>query len=206
MALIRSPWIGIATGAALWFALFSPAFPTTRLIHGHFFWTGMVFSTVLLAAMAYLAQEGQWGRILHFERRWVALGLVHAVFLYGLSRLGVFLMVELFGTPVVHYIEQIYSTRSQLPPAVVAGLLLIIAPAEELVWRGWVQDKLGLPLATAIYCLIHLPAFNPPLLVAALVLGLHWGFLYKRTGSLVAGLVSHLAWDVTIFCLLPIRL
>lgn len=115
-------------------------------------------------------------------------------------------MTEVFGDPIRDYLQQIYSTRSQLPLWVIGLLLLIIAPAEELVWRGWVQDKVGLPIASLIYCLIHLPALNPPLLVAALVLGLHWGILYRRTGSLVPGLISHLSWDVAVFCVFPIRI
>jgi membrane protease YdiL (CAAX protease family) len=206
----------LAVALALWFLMFSPLTAPTRWLHDHAFWPAMSGSAGLLAIWAMRAQRGEWkSRILRVEPKLVALGLVHAVGLYALSRLGVFLMLTLFGNPVADYLRQIYSTRTQLPLWVVGTLLaLLIAPAEEIFWRGWVQDHFqrtrgatqGWILTSLIYCGVHVSALNPPLLLAALVLGVHWGYLYRRTESLVPGLVSHLIWDVSIFALFPVEI
>jgi membrane protease YdiL (CAAX protease family) len=66
--------------------------------------------------------------------------------------------------------------------------------------------RTALVASIALYCLVHVWAQNPMLLVAALVLGAHWSYLYYRFRSLVPGLVSHALWDVAIFVLLPVPL
>ena len=82
-----------------------------------------------------------------------------------------------------------YVTKAELNPAVI-GLLLffIMGPAEEIYWRGFVQETLtgrfgrttGLLVTSAIYALVHIFAFNFMLLIAAAVCGLFWGLLYLR--------------------------
>ena len=91
-------------------------------------------------------------------------------------------------------------------------LLLIIGPAEELFWRGFVQCSLsarwGADAAFAVtlvlYTVIHVWAFNVMLLLAALVVGGCWGLLYRlRPQALPALIVSHAVWDVCAFVLFP---
>jgi hypothetical protein len=62
-----------------------------------------------------------------------------------------------------------------------------------------------LATVVALYCLMHICALNPMLLIAALVLGAHWSYLYWRFGSLVPGIASHALWDVTIFVIFPVQ-
>jgi len=204
---------GIAVAAALWFALFSPSTELTRTLHGRYFWVGMSGATALLGAYTLVVQRASLRRLFRPSTRFVVIGAVHAVFLYGLSRLGVWIMATFFGW-VMPQIQAIYATRSQLDARTIAMLLvLVIAPMEEVFWRGLVLDKLlavyparaALITAIALYCLVHVSALNPMLLVAALVLGAHWSYLYFRFGSLVPGLVSHALWDVAIFVILPVR-
>jgi hypothetical protein len=149
-----------------------------------------------------------------FELRFVIWGLLHALFLYGLSRLGVFLITEIFPGARPQ-LEAIYATREQLDSAVIAALLvLFIAPCEEIFWRGLVLEELlarfssryALGIATGLYTAVHIWAMNPMLLLAAFVLGAHWCLLYFKFKSLVPGLISHLLWDVMIFVAFPIAL
>jgi len=217
------PWLAVGLGAALWFLMFAPFTELTQTIHSQHFWPAMTASTLILSALAIRAQRDHLRQMVSWTPRLIGVGILHSIFLYGLSRLGVFLMLQIFGEGVSKYLNQIYSTRDQLPTPVIAALLfLVIAPAEELVWRGWVQDSLARSLnqnrtpasagkiawlvTSLIYCGIHAPALNPPLLLAALVLGIHWGYLYFRFGSLIPGLVSHALWDVAIFAIFPVKL
>jgi membrane protease YdiL (CAAX protease family) len=203
---------GICIAAFLWFMMFSHFPPIAVVIHTQYFWYAMTFSTILLSCFSLYTQRDSLKKIFAFEWKYVWIGILHAVILYGMSRLGVYIFSQVF-TGVMPQIESIYQTRSQLSPTIIAPLLFfIIAPAEEIFWRGFVQNKLmekyGLTKGTVIgiilYSGVHIWALNPMLLLAALVLGVHWSFMYRRFGSIVPGVISHALWDTAIFVVLPV--
>jgi hypothetical protein len=109
-------------------------------------------------------------------------------------------------------IEEIYRL-GVLRPRHEIGIRLaaIIGPAEELFWRGLVQQLLmerfgrwrGAALAAGAYGGVHVVTGNFTLLGAAGVAGLHWCALYAAGAPLGALIVSHSAWDVWIFLLQP---
>ena len=101
-----------------------------------------------------------------------------------------------------------------------SGLLLGIALAEEIVWRGLVVHKLserfgarrGWLFAVLLYSLASLPTaytlrtpagYNPLLVLATLGCGIVWTFLAVRVGRLVPGMFSHMAF--TYFSALQFR-
>jgi len=197
-----------------WFLLFSPWTALSSAIHAAYFWYGMTAATTALGVLTLVRQRTKYARLFAFEPRFIGWGVAHAIFLYGLSRLGVYLMTEVFSG-VAPMLESIYATRYQLDPAVIAGLLvLVIAPFEEIFWRGLVLEELlvilpsryALWIAIGLYSIVHIWAMNPMLLLAAFVLGAHWSLLYWRFKSLVPGLVSHALWDVLIFVVFPVPL
>lgn len=91
--------------------------------------------------------------------------------------------------------------------------LIVLAVAEELVWRGWVQAELSVALgprrAWALGALLYAAAYsptlvtlsdpdagyNPVLVLGALGCGLCWAFSRERTGRLTPGLFSHAAFS-----------
>lgn len=197
-----------------WFLLFSPWTEISDSIHNEYFWYGMTAATATLGILTLVRQREKFRRLFAFEMRFVVWGLIHAGFLYGLSRLGVFLMTEIFSG-VAPQLEAIYSTRYQLDPAIIAAMLiLVIAPFEEIFWRGLVLEELlavlpsryALWIAIGLYSIVHMWAMNPMLLLAAFVLGAHWSLLYWKFKSLVPGLISHAVWDVLIFVVFPVPL
>jgi hypothetical protein len=210
----RSLVLPVCVAFIFWFLLFSPWTEISRAIHAEYFWFAMTLATTTLGVFTLLLQRHKLARMFAFEPRFVLWGLLHALFLYGLSRLGVFLITEIFPAARPQ-LEAIYSTRDQLDSAVIAALLvLFIAPCEEIFWRGLVLEELlakfssryALAIATGLYTAVHIWAMNPMLLLAALVLGAHWCLLYFRFKSLVPGLISHMLWDVMIFVAFPIAL
>ena len=108
--------------------------------------------------------------------------------------------------------------KTGMPPYVIALLLLLlICPAEELFWRGYVQRTLARVLSgkwaadlafivtTAVYALVHVWSFNFMLVMAALVAGAVWGFIYRLCPkALPALIVSHALWDALVFVIMPI--
>jgi membrane protease YdiL (CAAX protease family) len=211
---LRALAFPISLALLFWFLLFSPWTDLSVMIHEEYFWFGMTAATMTLGIWTLVRQRHKFTRLFAFEMRFVMWGLLHAVFLYGLSRLGVYLLTEIFSG-VGPQLESIYATRFQLDPAIIAVLLvLIIAPFEEIFWRGLILEELqtvlpsryALWIAIGLYSIVHIWAMNPMLLLAAFVLGAHWSLLYWKFKSLVPGLISHAVWDVLIFVVFPVQL
>ena len=213
-ASLRPLALPVILAFLFWFLLFSPWTDLSVTIHEEYFWYGMTAATTSLGVLTLVRQRKKLDRLFRFEWMFVFWGLVHAVFLYGLSRFGVYLLTGIFPE-VVPQLGAIYATRYQLDPAIIAALLIfVIAPFEEIFWRGLVLEELqgalsprsALWTAIGLYSIVHIWAMNPMLLLAAFVLGAHWSLLYWKFRSLVPGLVSHAVWDVLIFVVFPVPL
>ena len=110
--------------------------------------------------------------------------------------------------------EDVYAFKTGLPVGVIGLLLLFpISPAEEIFWRGLLQNGFvakfgrlsGYVMTTLAYSLVHLPTFNYPLMLVALIAGLAWGALLLKTNSLTPGVISHVIFNEMIFVILPIN-
>ena len=141
----------------------------------------------------------------------MALGLASAATLYGTFRIG-----DAFARRFVPggdaQIRDIYTLRTLRPrPEIAARLATIIGPAEELFWRGLVQQSLmdragrwrGAALAAMAYGGVHIVTGNFTLFGAAGIAGAHWCLLYAAGVPLGALVVSHVTWDVWIFLVQP---
>lgn len=202
----------LAVAALLWFYMFSPW--TSGLTN---FWLTMTASALALTCLALLFSPEKLPKV--EKPLWQLLaGILIALFLWGVFWVGdrVSSLIFDFARPEV---DSIYSMKTGLPPAAIAVLLLlVIGPAEEFFWRGYVQrtmeklldgrkwprDKAFLVTAL-IYALVHIWSFNFMLVMAALVAGCVWGFLYRlRPQMLPALIVSHALWDALVFVWMPI--
>ena len=196
----------MAVAAGLWFVMFSPW--TAPHIN---FWYTMTTSAVVLTTLATLSCR-ECVTTLRFTLGQIVAGVAIAAVLWAVFWVGdkVSQLMFSFARPEV---DMIYGMKTGTDPVVVGLLLLlIIGPAEELFWRGFVQRSLsarwGADAAFAVtlvlYTVIHVWAFNVMLLLAALVVGGCWGLLYRlRPQALPALIVSHAVWDVCAFVLFP---
>lgn len=199
-------WGPVVVAAVLWFVMFSPW--TAPYVN---FWYTMTFSAVVLTTLATLSCR-ECVTTLRFTLGQIVAGVAIAAVLWAVFWVGdkVSQLMFSFARPEV---DMIYGMKTGTDPTVVGLLLLlIIGPAEELFWRGFVQRGLsarwGADAAFAVtlvlYTVIHMWAFNVMLLLAALVVGGCWGFLYRlRPQALPALIVSHAVWDVCAFVLFP---
>ena len=200
----------ILVAAGLWFFMFSPW--TAGLTN---FWLTMTASALLLIFMAWrLGRDSQFSIFnFQFSIYQLLLGLALAAALWGVFWVGDKLSSLLFGF-ARGQVDSIYDMKTGLQPWLIALLLfLIIGPAEELFWRGFIQHELslrwgenwGFVATTAIYTLIHLWSFNFMLIMAALVCGIVWGGIYRlKPKWLPALVVSHAVWDACVFVVFPI--
>jgi len=143
----------------------------------------------------------------------LGLGLLSGLLLFGATRAFLWLfcggltdalcapMAELFGRFQPH----------GLGPALVLGLL--VAPAEELFWRGvvqaWLAGRFGAERALALAVLaaagVALASGEPLLALATLPTYAVWGALAAWRGSLVPALVSHATWTLLVAAFLAPR-
>ncbi len=141
----------------------------------------------------------------------LALGLALAVPLYAGARGLLWAGCGGLGTslcaPLAAMFER-FDTRALLPALVLA---LLVAPAEELFWRGVVQQRLvarlgpwrGVALATALAVAASLATGEPFLALATAPSYAAWGALAAWRRSLAAPIVCHAAWTLLIAVIWP---
>ena len=187
----------LALGVGAAFAAFGLTFRGPR----EKFWDRMTATGLALGAVALTAdRESRRARVGPAE---VALGLASAAALYGIFRVGDAVAREVMPRGGEE-IGDIYALRSLRPrEELVARLALVIGPAEELFWRGFVQRRAGYLAATALYGGAHVVTENATLVGAATVAGAYWGLLRALGLPLGALIVSHVAWDIWIFLIAP---
>lgn len=198
----------VAVAAFLWFLMFSPW--TSEWVN---FWTMMSCSAAILITLSFCFRKNSWKEDIRFDLPNVLGGVVLALFLWGVFWVGdkVAAWMFDFARPQV---ELIYGMKDgENPWHLILLLLLLIGPAEEIFWRGYIQKRLsnrwnpnvGLVVTTLIYALVHIWSFNFMLIMAALVVGAAWGLAYRLfPKNLGAILISHALWDVAVFVLFPI--
>ena len=173
------------------------------------FWQRMTLTGLSLGSLA-LATSAP-ARRTRIGPREVALGLASAAVLYVTFRVG-----DRFARRVVPggdaEIRDIYTLRMLRPKEEIAvRLATVIGPAEELFWRGLVQEALmarfgrwpGAALAAMAYGGVHIVTGNFTLFGAAGIAGAHWCALYAAGVPLGALVVSHVTWDIWIFLVQP---
>ena len=179
------------------------------------FWYWMSSNLLVLLTLVFVLDKvnGQEIRRDLSERvgQKVFLGIAAAIALFAVFYVGnilIRLMFEMAGEGI----KNVYSFKQEAAPIRIGLLmLLIIGPGEELFWRGYLQRRLGMKfgkmsgfiLATVLYTAVHLATGNLVLVLAALICGLFWGWLYMRYKSMTINIISHTVWDIGVFLLLP---
>jgi len=187
----------LALGVAAAFAAFGLTFRGPR----ERFWDRMTATGLALGALA-LATDRD-ARRARIGPREVVLGLGAAAGLYGIFRAGDPIARQMMPRGADE-IGDIYALRSLKPKEeLVARLALIIGPAEELFWRGFVQSRAGYLTSTLLYGGAHVVTENWTLLGAATIAGAYWGLLRAVRLPMGALVVSHVAWDIWIFLIAP---
>lgn len=205
--MMRRVVLTIILATVLWTVMFSP----WTAPHVNFWWM-MTASACSLTLLSSLFAPGWWKRISITPSN-IFYGILIAVALWGVFWLGDKLSQLLFdfARPQV---DTIYGMKDGESPWLLTVLLLfLIGPAEEIFWRGYVQQALsqrwnpnvGFVVTTLVYALVHAGSFNFMLVMAAMVAGAAWGLLYRFFPErFTAIVISHALWDVAVFIWFPI--
>ena len=209
----------LSIAVILWFLMFSPW--TSSHLN---FWLTMSFAAVSLTSLAIVFSPEEERKSLIGVKglsgteliKQILTGLVLAGILWFVFWVGDKISQMLFGFARPQ-VDSVYAMKEGLPSWLIALLLLlVIGPAEEIFWRGFIQrnaagffkkgagDKAFL-FTIAFYTFVHLWSCNFMLIMAAMVAGCVWGFLYRlRPDMLPALIVSHAVWDALVFIVFPI--
>ncbi len=175
------------------------------------FWLEMSVSVAVLAFISLLTWS-QYDQLAGLTPRNVTIGVLSALALYGLFWFGNFVITSLIPFAESEIADVYGNTGSAALPVIGILLFLVIGPGEEVFWRGTVQKRLeenygklfGVLAGAGLYSMVHLWSFNLTLVLAALVAGLFWGWIYAREKELAPVIVSHSVWSVLIFLILPV--
>lgn len=195
---------------------------------GRDFWLIVGVPTVVLAAIAvWRARRDdelrewvrpQWG---DFTRGFLA-AIVLVVGAHAFARLvmppGSWRRIWL-----VSIYAQIGGPQTLQDHALLVGVaILVLAAAEELLWRGLVTTLLAERFgsrtawiwAAVLYAIAHLPtmwslrslggALNPVLPIAALAVGLVFGAMARKLGRLTPGILAHALFDWCVVMMFPL--
>ncbi len=192
---------------ALWALMFSPL--TAPSVN---FWWTMTASALALASLATLYRPAWLGEA-RLRPADVCAGIAMAALLWCVFWLAGKLAAMLFDF-ASRQVESVYALKDGQPLWLISLLmLLVIGPAEEVYWRGYVQRSLSLRLGrwgalavtALVYALVHASSLNLMLTLAALVVGGAWGLFYaffpRRLGTLM---VAHAVWDFAVFVWFPL--
>jgi membrane protease YdiL (CAAX protease family) len=195
----------LGAGLAAAYAAFGLTFRGPRRA----FWDRMTATGVILGGLA-LAAEPELRRT-RIRPRDLAAGLAAAAGLYALFLAGDRATRALLPMSE-REIGDIYALQDLRPRGELAArLALVIGPAEELFWRGFVNRRLGrrlgrwpgAALGAAAYGGAHVATGNFTLFGAAGVAGAYWSALAAAGMPMGALVVSHAAWDVWTFLVRP---
>lgn len=215
---MKRVWLLVLLAFLLWTLMFSP----WTAPYVPFWWTMAVSAFVLttLSLLAGRSEEFRSSGVRDFLKKLLEnlpqdllLGLVIAIALWCIFWVGneVSQWLFPFARPQVNLI---YGMKVGESPLLISLLLLLlIGPAEEIFWRGYVQRRLsqhyspnvGFLLATACYTLVHVASLNFMLVMASMVCGIAWGGLYRLFPQRFPAIVlSHALWDAAVFVWFPI--
>jgi membrane protease YdiL (CAAX protease family) len=173
------------------------------------FWQRMTHTGLALGTLALATEKDLRGTRVHPSD--VGLGLASAGALYAIFGAGD-RMARRLVPGGGEQIEEMYALRALRPMGELAGrLALVIAPAEELFWRGLVQRRMArragpwpaAAAATAAYAGAHVITGNLTLTGAAGVAGAFWSALTAAGAPMGALIVCHAVWDIWIFLIAP---
>ena len=175
------------------------------------FWLEMSLSISALVLMSLVFNRDNF-KIGRLTIRHILIGIFSAIALYIIFYLGNIITGFLFPFKDSQVLS-VYSNRSN-GNLIWIGLLLlfVIGPGEEIYWRGFIQNTLskkmgetkGYIISVLLYAGVHIITGNVMLVIAALVCGIYWGWLYKKEQSLLPVIISHAIWDLTIFVIFPL--
>ncbi|WP_096201152.1 CPBP family intramembrane glutamic endopeptidase [Bacillus sp. FJAT-45350] len=171
------------------------------------FWILFPLSLFVLSVYALTRER----LLLELQNHILWLGFVSGFLLYGVFAFGKW-FIAWSGIPLLEQLEALYQLVQPVSLWNYLFLFLIIIPGEELFWRGLVVKRLSMKFSPMLsvsvgalfYASAHIYSGTILLVVAALLAGFVWGWIYLRTRSIWVAIFSHLVFDLFLLVVWPL--
>lgn len=172
------------------------------------FWFVFALSMLILLVIAVIKEKFNFKLP---SRDAIIIGFSSGFLLYLLFWVGKFLL-DVLNLELINEIGVLYSKVGLTEWWHYLLLFLIVIPAEEVFWRGYIQKRLsfyfgpkkGIIYATLLYASANIYADSTLLIISAIVAGLIWGALYQWKKSLWVTVISHLIFNLMLLVLFPL--
>jgi membrane protease YdiL (CAAX protease family) len=178
-------------------------------------WTANTIVVGALGALSFVAGDIRWGGdgTTSAAITWLGIGLAAGVLLYAATR--AFMAVAGRWPPLARQTDAIYGNRGSISlPAALLTSGLVVAPGEEVLWRGvvlgvladgaWSIELAG--MATwAAYMVANLFSSSLPIVLGAVVGGAVWTLLAVLSAGVAASIACHVVWTSLMIVRPPVR-
>lgn len=130
--------------------------------------------------------------------------------LVGLILAGIFIVGSLvirLIPPLAGYTQDVLGYAQAGNLALVAAITLVNGIAEEMFFRGALFAAIGIRhpvlISTGLYALATVAGGNPVLVLAAAILGAVVGLQRRAGGGILAPVLTHITWSMSMLFLLP---
>ena len=179
-------------------------------IHTQNFWFLLPLTSIVLLILVIPRANIKFSRI---RLKTFGIATISGILLYILFYMGNKLFSFLFPVHFPLQVQLLYETLQPTTQWSWILLFILIIPAEEMIWRGYVQgfleEKLYFPfailIATAIYVLSLFWAISPLLMLAGIFGGIMWGMLYVWSKNIYVPMISHMIFDLCLLILFPLQ-
>lgn len=195
LAVIGAAILGFAGWVVLFRRRSDDIWPRTWVIAGVL----IAYSVAVLGALGELSDVvGPVGLVE------VAVGLVVGAAWLVATHVGHAVLCRIFPSFVAQ-VRDLYGLGADDPAARVVGPIIAMAAAEELLFRGVIQGLAGMIAGVVVYTAVQFVERKWALALAALLGGIVWGGLFEVTGGLVAPVVAHALWTLSLTLVWPLR-
>ncbi|PEJ53744.1 MULTISPECIES: CPBP family intramembrane glutamic endopeptidase [unclassified Bacillus (in: firmicutes)] len=156
--------------------------------------TQLVILAISIICIAIFIGTGKFINDLHFYKN-------YQTYLYGFGAgvgLVIFNILLNFVIPERLLDDGGFNKRffSSLSIPEMTVLCILIALSEELLFRGFIQAKFGLIIASVVFALVHFRYVKKPiLLTVVLIESFFLGYLYLRTNNIIIVFLAHFILD-----------
>jgi membrane protease YdiL (CAAX protease family) len=144
---------------------------------------------------------------------WLGIGLAGGVVLYAATR--TFMAMAGRWPPLARQTHAIYGNRGSISlPGALLTSGLIVAPGEELLWRGvvlgvlaegaWSVELAGM-VTWGAYVVVNLFSGSLPIVLGAVVSGAVWTVLAVLSGGVAASVACHVVWTSLMILRPPVQ-
>lgn len=173
------------------------------------FWYMYTFTMLLFMALSFVL-----GKMEDDVQTWEYLifGIGYGTLTYGLIATA-YRFFSIFTDQAAVSVERFLSDYGPTTVWHYLLLMLIIAPGEELFWRGFIQQKLKRYMSPFFAVLVASLLFGLSMafsgfwlgVLAAITSGLLWGLLYEWKKSMPLIIIAHITMTILLFLVLPLN-